>query len=100
MAPNASLTITATGAVGALTWQIIRDSTFDPNSYQGDSLNPAAGSTALYQAGPEVGETVIQVIDADGQDAFLTILVTTATADAGPSDAGPTLDAATNGRLG
>ncbi len=90
LAPNAPLTITATGGVGALTWQIVRDSTYSEESGAGANLTPATnGLSAAYTAGPEDGESVVQVIDADGQDAFLTILVV------GGEDAGAAQDSGT-----
>jgi subtilase family serine protease len=94
VAPNASLTVTATGGVAPLTWSIVRDSTFDQNTFTGASITPAAsGPTAVYTAGDTDGATVIQVLDADGQDAFLTITVAGAPIDAGADDAGAIADA-------
>jgi hypothetical protein len=81
--PNEQATFAASGGVAPEAWVIGTDSTCDVN-FNCAQIESITATSAVLQAGPVDGTTVISAIDADGAEVSVTIIVSGAPIDGGP----------------
>jgi hypothetical protein len=71
--PGGTIDFTSTGGVGAVKWFTGADTTCDTASPP--NCANIVESTGVFTAGPVVGMTVVQALDADGAEAMVTVNV-------------------------
>jgi MYXO-CTERM domain-containing protein len=95
--PGGTVQFTASGGVTPYKFYVSTDSTAGSSSATGNFVGAKVDNTGLLTAGPKAGAIALEVLDAAGATAWMTVTVTGNAPEAGAPEGGSGSDASTGG---